>query len=274
MRDHTHGYHPSRSGGRTLYASASIISVVLCGAIIGAFTMIHFDGRGKASANDARWEDLESRIAILEEKLSWGMTDRSRIPPDPRVPPPTDTGGASTEGFRSTAQERPTVASQPPEDLGRLRQFVEAIITERDRVLRAREEETERKIAELSEGPYGPLNIPVNTMAAYLDLTTKQKEAFVGILETMNRSFEDEIAATMADGMIADDSVGTLASQHEAISEAVGRRFEIEVQAMLSPDQRERFRSLPPEQRRFDGMVLVALPSTGGFVGQPKEVSP
>ena len=200
----------------------------------------------------SRLDALESMPARVA-KNGAGSSVLSRVTSAEAASLSSGRDGSPSSGGDAATAPAPADSSLASEDLARLRPLVEDLIADRERELQTKAEAVERRIAELSEGPYGALNLQVNSMAAYLELSPQQKESLFRVLEAWTRRLEDEVTATTMGETTSEDSGEAFELERAAIGEAVDRQGQTEVLAVLSPSQRELFEGLSPEARSLEG---------------------
>jgi hypothetical protein len=214
-------------------------------------------------------DSIEGRLLALEARLERGAVGGSAFRAPRRVRtagsrwPVLDDIPAAAERRTGEPGSSHPVSVAAGEVQG-LRQLIDAALEERERGLRAQEEEIARRVAEFSEGPYDTFNLQVNAMGAYLDLSQEQKDSYCHILATLMQRWEEDLVAIAGSAARDEEEEVQLAAQQEAVSEAVNRQYEEEVLALLSSRQRERFLQLTQEERSLDGASLVAFSHGAG----------
>jgi hypothetical protein len=176
---------------------------------------------------------------------------RSRFPPT-AAPGGFAAGGTSGEeapapapkakGGPATPASKLLASAPDLERPGGLRSFVEQVIQE-EREERVREEERrveeeKRQWSELTEGPYGKMNLRVNVLSRRLGLDERQEQRYFQVLTEYSAHLDE---ASRGLDKQNPESVRSFEERRKAIRE----EFEAVVLEGLTPDQAREYRALP-----------------------------
>ena len=174
---------------------------------------------------------------------------------------------AASRPVEARAEQPAAVAAPEPQpglsvrDLGELRDLVLTVLEE-DRQLqrdesRQRQEDRQERLDALRDGPYGNLNLKVNSMAEVLGLDQVQKDRYFDI-----HTAYTEKAAKSREGIDWRDRESRQAAMETYRS--MEEDFAADVKAILTPEQVETYDALPPMSRSLVNPGYVAPPGQEG----------